>query len=290
VRRWHRCGAAGRGGAAALLALALACGADRLEAARARGVAYFASEVRSSDPSWSPLFGYLHRRFGLEVRLSTGELAHEPARSGRRPELAVLYERLRDPMARVDPAVIARIPNAVDRMTAAALHCDRVRLPADWVDVLGAAARAGGYALTHSVLAAQWTLENGCRTPAELAALHREQTDLLVRLVEEPGAATERHEAPTDLWLEALVMLHYAGERARVRPEWIEALLEAQLPDGGWPRHPRDRRSDPHPTALALWVLLETIQPEAPPVSWIRRPNGGTDVPPARNQSSALEP
>jgi hypothetical protein len=64
-------------------------------------------------------------------------------------------------------------------------------------------------------------------------------------------------------------MLYYLGARDRVQPAWLDAMLTAQRTDGGWPLGPGATRSDPHPTALALWVLLENLEPEAPPIRWI---------------------
>ena len=79
----------------------------------------------------------------------------------------------------------------------------------------------------------------------------------------------ERHAASSDQWIEAISMLYYLGAGSRVRAEWIDDLLAGQRPDGGWPRHPRAALSDPHPTALALWVLLEQLQPDAAAIRWI---------------------
>jgi len=66
-----------------------------------------------------------------------------------------------------------------------------------------------------------------------------------------------------------VVMLDYSGAGDRIRAAWIDDLLSQQRADGGWPRHPRATRSDPHATALALWVVLAQRQPHAPPIRWI---------------------
>ncbi len=64
-------------------------------------------------------------------------------------------------------------------------------------------------------------------------------------------------------------MLYYLGAGAEVEAAWIDALLDAQRADGGWPTRKSEARSDPHPSALALWVLLENLEPEAPRIRWI---------------------
>lgn len=248
--------------------------AARLENAQAAALRYFATAVTTADPSWLSLFGYLYRRYGVEARLASGAPAHALRGGVARPEVYAIYRRIDDPDARVDKAAIAALPTAIDRITASALHCDRIPLPPDWVEILARASRAGAYALTHAVLATEWTVENGCRTRQEVTALHAEQVRLLEQLVEARATLPARYAAATDLWIEAVAMLDYAGAGDRVRDAWIDDLLAQQRADGGWPRQPRAARSDPHATALALWVVLARRQPQALPIRWIA-PAGG---------------
>jgi hypothetical protein len=259
----------------ALAALLLSCGGSRdahdarLAEARDRALAWFGREVHGVDPGWSNLFGYMHRRFGLEARDADGVALQRAAAATQRPEIAAVYRRLADPAAGVDGATLAGLDSAIDRMTGLALHCDRLGLPADWPEVLRRATAAGGYALTHAALAAEWTLENGCRPFAEIAPVQHEQVDRLAALAADRASLETTFRAPTDLFLEALAMLYYLRAGSRVEPAWIDAVLDAQRPDGGWPLHPDAHESDPHATALALWVLLENLQPDAPPIRWI---------------------
>lgn len=255
---------------AALLALVTACARRDPAEARDRALAYFASEVHEVDPGWSSIVDLLHRRFGVEVPLAGGRPAHG-ALPAERSDVAAVYRRLEDPNARATRREIAELPTAIDRVTATALHCDHVGLPDDWLEVLREATRLGAYALTHAVAATRWTVENGCLPPARVLALELEQIDALVRLLEQRHGLAERHALATDIWIEALAMLHYLDAAERVQPAWIDDLLAAQRPDGGWPNHPDDARSHPHPTALALWVLLERLEPAAGPARWIPR-------------------
>jgi hypothetical protein len=233
------------------------------------GVRYFEQTVRRVDPGWANVFGYLHRRFGLELESAEGQPLHSVPLVQARPGLAAVYRRLVDPAAAVDPARIAALPSVLDRITASALHCDRIPLPDDWVEVLWAATREGGYALTHAALSGEWTLENGCRPRSELDALQREQVEALVALVDDRAALADEFRTPTDLWLEAMAMLSYLGAGDRFRDAWIDHVVAAQRLDGGWPERPGAKRSDPHTTALALWVLLERLRPDARPVRWV---------------------
>lgn len=257
---------------ALLLAVAATtgCGAPSPEEARARAIAYFGREVHSVDHGWSSIFDLLERRFDLTVRLADGSFAHGSSQVAR-PEDFVVYRRLLDPHARATRRQIADLPTAIDRVTATALHCDRLGLPEDWIGILRKATGMGAYALTHAVLATRWTLENGCLPPIALVALENEQIEALSGLIDDRHRLTERHDLATDIWLEAIAMLYYAGAGDRVREEWIDAVVATQRPDGGFPNHPNDARSHPHPTALALWILCEHLQPDARPVGWIPR-------------------
>ena len=257
------------GALAAALALALACGAAGPEAGKERALRFFATRVPSADPGWAAIFGYLHRRFGVEATSARGAPLHLPAPVSERPEVAAVYRRLFDPAATAAPEQIAALPTAVDRMTALALHCDRIALPPDFADALRRATELGGYALTHAALAGQWTLENGCADFAQLRELQAEQVERLAILAGDRTGIGASHEAGYDVWIEALAMLHYLGAGSRVRAEWLAELLASQRGDGGWSRSPREDRSDPHATALALWVLLETLEPGARPVPFV---------------------
>ncbi len=241
---------------------------QQLDAAYEGLLGYFSERVRTADPSWLSLFGFMKRRFGAEVRLASGDLAHAIRDGVARPEIYAIMRRIDDPSAAVEKRQIAELAHVVDRITASALHCDRIEVPADWVEILGKAARAGGYALTHSVLAAEWTVENGCRRRSEIDSLRREQHALLVELIEKRASLQGRFEADVDLWIEAIAMLYYSGGRSLVRVEWIDEVLERQNADGGWPRSTSQPGSDPHASALAAWVLLENLRAAAA-LPWI---------------------
>lgn len=242
---------------------------ERLLSARDRALEYFHREVTQIEVGWSVVFGYLQRRFGVTVAVADGRTLHDAREDVEPPEMFAIFGRLVDTSSRVEIIQIAELESPIDRISASAIHCREIPLPDDWVEILFKASRKGAYALTHSVAAAQWTLENGCRQELQLAALHAEQIQLLEALLWERDRLERRHAAATDIWIEALAMLFYARAGDRVRPEWIETLLGLQRRDGGWAAHPRAPRSDPHTTALALWVILETLEPDAPRVAWI---------------------
>lgn len=242
----------------------------RLAEARDRAIAWFASDVDEVEVGWSAIFAYLHRRFGVVVTNAEGRTLHDATEGVEPATMFEVFRRLVDPGATVDVARIAALESPIDRISASAIHCDRIPLPADWIEILRRASRMGAYALTHAVAAAGWSLENGCVSPLQLAALRAEQIRLLEQLIEARNELERRHAAASDIWIEAVAMLFYADAGDRVRPEWIEAVLDLQWPNGGWPAHPRASEADPHTTALALWVVLEVLEPDAPRVQWLR--------------------
>jgi hypothetical protein len=243
--------------------------AERLQAARDRAVAFFGQQVHAADPSWLSLFGYMHRRFGTNVKLATGKDLHDLQEGVARPETYAIYRRIDDPNATVEKAQIAALPTPIDRITASALHCDRIKLPPDWIQVLRNASHAEAYALTHAVLATEWTIENGCLERRDVEQLHAEQVKLLEDLIRSRYALAKTMAPATDLWFEAMAMLDYAGESGRIQPKWVEEMLTLQRADGGWARHPRGTKSDAHTSTLALWIVLQQLAPEAPHIRWI---------------------
>lgn len=255
----------------AVLLVALACSAPErpLEDALSRAEAYFATRMDRADLGTAHLLGYLHRRFGLELHDAAGVALHAPPAERARPALDAVFRRLVDPAATASTEQIAALDNPIDRMTGLALHCDHTGLPHDWADALRRAADQRGYALTHAALASEWSLENGCRSLAEIAPVQHDLVERLVALASDRAALDETYRASSDLFIEALVMLYYLRAAERVEPAWLDALLEMQRPDGGWPLRPDASSSNPHPSVLAIWVLLENLRPDAPRVRWI---------------------
>jgi hypothetical protein len=241
----------------------------RFERAKDKAIDYLAMQVRA-DPNWLNLVGYMHRRFGLESLASGRPAADLDAKVGR-PEVVEVYRRIEDPRAVADERQIAALPTAIDRITASALHCDRITLPRDWMALLRGGSAAGGYALTQSVLATEWSVENGCVPRVEIQGLRAEQIAWLVNFIQRREELRDEFDAITDIWLEAVAMLYYIGAADNVRPEWLEEIVRIQNEDGGWSRSPAEQRSDPHATALALWVLLEHLRPDVPRSPWIQQ-------------------
>jgi len=258
---------------------ALACGdgarpggpAAGLAEATERGVAYL--ERESTDAPRALALGYfLHRRFRLEAfddapaRYDAILSAAEPSQPAKRrtmPKVGALriFRRLLVAANAFDAADLVDAEGTLDLTTARALYCDREAPPPDYPDLIRAEAAAGGYQLTHAVLALAWFRDNGCDPPVaadETAAW----VDGLAALV--------RDHPVHELGFEAAALLAYLGAADRLPPRYVEGVISVQDADGR--RHPcpappcdpptglRPERaaSHWHSTALALWLLLET--------------------------------
>jgi hypothetical protein len=244
----------------------LACGSGSLEGAREDALGYFAHHVEEADTSWSYLPPYFARRFGVEVRLASGLLLTPEGLRALGDDLPTLevFRRLFRRSAPIAAEDVAALESPVDRMLAVALHCRELGLPEDWLTVLRSASELGGYALTHAVLAGQWSVENGCLPWLERAPLLARQVEGLVEILAAQDELGGDDPRAADVWLEGLALLHYVGAGDRMAPAWLETLQSLQRGDGGWPEHRRSAHSSPHATAFALWVLLERLQPDAP--------------------------
>lgn len=172
------------------------------------------------------------------------------------------FFRLVDPTAVTNANAIAAIPGRIGRITAAALHCDHLALPPTYLAELDGLAQRGGYSLTHALIAAQWLEENHCPAGDEVERFRTTWIPRLAALVDAP-------KIPDDLRIEAIATLAYVGARPRLRPVWIDWVLKSQRGDGGWGLTQDRADSHPHPTFLALWVLLEALDPAPPAVPMI---------------------
>lgn len=106
-----------------------------------------------------------------------------------------------------------------------------------------------GYVLTHQalwILLASW---GGCELPPEID-LDERREEIAARLVAEMRVDP----SPGDLFFERLAMLGHLGFASEIEPAWLDALRDAQQPDGCFPVD-AVTRCHPHPTGLALWTL-----------------------------------
>ena len=218
-----------------------------METAVANAIGFFSG---SREPFALLWLDVMHRRFGIEpfadaLTRFDSVLATQPKQSS----LLRVFRRMaaRDNPLRLEDMDAVTHPS--DRLVVCALYCDRLELSASFFSpMLEQAVRAGGYYLTHALLAVIWMREYGGELglPAELVDnLYRANAALISA---EPRTVN-------DLKLEAAAFLQLAGQGARVDGAFVDSVLLTQQRDGGWGKS-RDGRSDWHATILGLLLLL----------------------------------
>lgn len=141
-----------------------------------------------------------------------------------------------------------------DRILVTALYCDRLGLPPSFGEALEKAVKAGGYHLTHALLAWLWIRDNRCK-PAVPDGFEEELYRSVAAIIDDRPAMVN------DLMLEAAAFLCLARQGSRVAPGFVRHVVAIQNPDGGWGR-PDDvglgkpDESSWHSTILALLLLL----------------------------------
>lgn len=223
--------------------------AEALNTAVARAIQFIAG---SREPNALLWLEHMHIRFGIEAFAGSLQrfdelLAEEPQEA---PLLRVL-RRMADRGNALRFEDLEVVSHMSDRIIASALYCDRLSLPASFVEVLGEAARRGGYYCTHALLAWVWMQEYGA-APTVPSGFVDELLDANAAIVNGDTGVV------TDLKLEAAAFLYLAGQGVRVDPAFIEAVIKVQNADGGWGM----TRGQPgvsawHGTVLGLLFLLQ---------------------------------
>lgn len=231
----------------------------------ARGSRFILSLPADRPVDYVIVLDMLRRRFGLDWVAPLVDYARwASARPG--GEQARLFARVYDPGARLGSPPSELTRNKTDKLTSTALHCDTYPLPDDYVGDLDRSLSSRILAdRTHATIALLWADEHGCLDLADAARLRRHAAGTLEQSVRQETSVD-------DQWIEAVALLYELGEGTRVEPSWIDAIRAAQRPDGGWAEDATSTGSSGHTTTLALWVLLEAADPDAPRAPWIRDP------------------
>ena|GEM_PF-1549579 len=202
----------------------------------------------------------MHRRFGIAefadaLQRYDQVLVEEPALD------LYVFRRIADHDNPLQAEDLQALSFDVDRLTAPALYCDRLGLPADYPAMLARAVSSGGYMLTHALLAWIWIQDNGCEVPLP--------DDFIEDMYRANAALIGDDPVVEDLELEAAAFLYLAGQGALVDDAFVERVIALQNYDGGW-LHSSDTPGDSHwhATTSALLLLLHVRYPadSYPPV------------------------
>lgn len=231
-----------------------------------QGVAFLRVNDEVIDPLHLATLDYLYRNWGIDGLADAGDLADEVLAEvaagapwthdyGDTNQILDL-RRLVDPSWRQPPPGPIEPPGFA--LMAAALYCDVQPLDADDLALWDEEVERGGYLATHVLLAWSWTQALGCDDPAIGQAGRRAEAAVRAEFIEltASGAATE---IVTDLTLEQAAFLAEVGAEDVLTDQWVDAVVAAQGPDGGWDLN--GAGSHWHPTLLAVWVLSAASGP-----------------------------
>jgi hypothetical protein len=227
-----------------------------LERAVANAINFFEESRQPTDSYVLLMLNVINRRFGIaafsDALQQYDQMMDE--NPGQAPLLRV-FRRIADHDNPLQAGDFQAVTDEGDRLTVAALYCDRLGLPDDYPAMLEQAAGLGNYMLAHVLLACIWIQENGCEVPLPDGFIEEIYYATAVLI----GA---RYPVVDDLELEAAAFLYLAGQGALVDHAFVERVIAVQNYDGGWLSFSDEPgESDWHTTVLALLLLLHVEFP-----------------------------
>jgi len=243
----------------------------RLSGAISAALAHVADPAQQDDDLMITLT-WLERLHGIALPYSSsGEMLAriQAATNGGNTSLAQRlrsWRRLFDPLYQLPPADYAAL-TGIDAMTLAAVHCHQ--FPIDDADLLSWSGfeNQGSYGTTHVLLALLWAIDNDCAMPSSYNPALLDETIADVYAIASAGGATL-----TDLRLEAMTFLAAAGRHDLIQASWVDLVLNAQQPNGGWLAAPGEFNTNDHTTVLGLWLLLGLAEEQKVLTAWVAQP------------------
>jgi hypothetical protein len=239
--------------------------------AQALAADYLESVLDEIDPPHLAALAYLYRNWDVP-QLST---ADSRARAGLARQLdgtaevvspdALEFARWIDPALRQPLVDRAGERSETSVVMAAGLYCDVVGVSPEEIAVMEQLVAEGGYGATHVLLGYAWATEVGCDDPALVdvgqRSVERVANEFIERIVTSPVLRT----AIDDLFLEQGAFLALVGRTNLLTQGWLQAVVDSQLPGGGWAAVSVDDAGVPEPdwhaTLLALWAMLAADSP-----------------------------
>jgi hypothetical protein len=224
--------------------------------------------IRENLPTFKPeqrlILDYLQRKFNLDDNLSASK---SPINIYENP---VTYPDEIHFLARIAyPEKLVTTPpkSIVDGMNLTNIYganCDHMTLPANFWATMNQNYEAGGYYLTHNVLALSFMKDNSCTIPQTEADLLSKTLDGMVKMMDDSNTNA-------DLRYEIIAFLGLSGRSDLINGAWLEDVISSQKEDSSWTDDQHPKETD-HTTVLALWALLEYYHPNTPYEPLIHRP------------------
>lgn len=195
----------------------------------------------------------IYRRFGIVAFVDALQrydqvLAEHPIRESNMRALRRIADHDNYPTS--SDFFKAKMSGGSNIFTIPALYCDRLGLPADYPAMLDEAVNAGGYMLTHVLLAWIWIQENGCEVALP--------DGFIEDMYRANAALINSDPFVYDIELEAAAFLYLAGQGALVDDTFVERVIADQNVDGSWDPPNSDKW---HATVLGLLLLLHVEFP-----------------------------
>ncbi|UCF45156.1 MAG: hypothetical protein JSW44_00495 [Candidatus Bathyarchaeota archaeon] len=221
-----------------------------LQRAVANAIAFF---MGSREPFALLWLDVMHRRFNITAFADALKRYDDVLAEEQRLELRV-FRRIADHDNPLQVEELQALWFPVDRVTAPALYCDRLELPANYPARFEHAVNSGKQLLTHALLAWIWIQDNGCELPLS--------EGFIEDMYRANAALIDDDSEMDELELEAAAFLYLAGQGALVDDAFVELVIAFQNYDGGWLYSSDDPGvSDWHATILGLLLLLHVQYP-----------------------------
>lgn len=212
------------------------------------GQQFLLENFEKIQPGQRLILDYLHRKFAINNHFSatSNEIEFKVANQAVRQELEMIrhfaYPEARAEKLSPSPSLVARAAN-----------CDQVSMPEDISSTFEREISKGGYNLTHAALGLQLIEELGCK----LDGWQKLREQVIKKMLAVVGGDS----STPDLRYECIAFLMYMGEYQAIKTDWINRIVADQQLDGSWLAEPTAVQGSDHATVLALWALLEYINP-----------------------------
>lgn len=243
---------------------------DRISTSINQGLVFLADTSYVLDFGSYAIMTYLNRLSALQLAFDFESAMRRVNRTYEGKELEYKYFNRLVAESEIGPTweEVNQLDSRVDSTTLQALWSDQLKPSKKryyaWLMELS---KEGGFELTHALLAIKWLEETGYSDPKndkEFASLKRQVVaELKSKILTNVGFWG-------DVEIEAVAFLLYIGEYEAVKAEWIQQILAAQRPDGGWAVDRERELSVAHPTSLAVWALLSYSLGPSEQEQWIR--------------------